>query len=426
MRFFAILLLVCVCLTPGRGKNSVGQTEALTDNWIGRLYEDTMKGYNSRARPVTDPTHNTTVLIALSVNYISMDDVRQELSVTGWSIMSWMDEHLHWEPKNYVNINRLHFDDDDIWMPDITVFNSAEGSNVHPFGAVPVLVISNGQTYWFPPTHMIIKCDLDLTLWPSDQHECVIRMGSWAHHGEQIDIQVMPMNDTDGVMMDNFEENSQWELVKVAATRTVTSLEDHDPYVEINFTFIVKRQARAHAIYITHSTLAILMVVLASYALPLDSFFSRLIMHLFAMGVLIGCYFMLFASLPANGGPIPLVVRYYAGTLILTTISLLATIFLTSCGPYCSSSTNTFSKKLVGVVSATPVLRNVVNQQTYNHLEAEIVEEREGVSTQPSLAEMDDDGHTSLHVRRVVNFLLLLLFTVAFLVDYMVLRSVTV
>lgn len=77
--------------------------------------------------------------------------------------------------------------------------DSAIGSDVHPFGAVPVLANSQGHTYWFPPTHITVKCDMELTLWPSDQHECVIRMGSWAHHGEQIDIQIMPLNDTDGV-----------------------------------------------------------------------------------------------------------------------------------------------------------------------------------------------------------------------------------
>lgn len=55
--------------------------------------------------------------------------------------------------------------------------------------------------------------------------------------------------------MNNYEKNNRWELVKVTATRTLISLEGHNPYVEINFSFTVKRQAKTHAVYITQSTL---------------------------------------------------------------------------------------------------------------------------------------------------------------------------
>ncbi|XP_045598594.2 acetylcholine receptor subunit beta-like 2 [Procambarus clarkii] len=423
-----ILALLAGYLSPARGTGSRApdQDNFDKDNWISRLYKDKLKGYNKESRPVLDHTHNTTVYLGLSLNYIHLDDVRQELSVNAWSIMTWVDEYLRWEPKNYINLDRIHFDDDDIWMPDISVYNSAEGSDVHPFGRVPVLANSVGQTYWFPPTHLVVKCDLDLTNWPSDEHSCLVRMGSWTHHGEQIDIQIMSNNGTNGVIMTNFEKNNQWKLINVTATRSLISLEEHDPYVEVDFTFNVKRQASMHATFITQSTLALVMVVLMSYALPLDSFFSRLIIHLFALGVLITCYFSLFAFLPANGGPVPLVVRYYSGTIILTTISLLCTFFLTAQGNCCTSTpTNTLSRKLASAVTFVPGLRDVVPQQTYNHLEAEMIEEGDGSSTQPTTAQ-DSSGISLSQIKRVVNFLLLVLFTIAYIVDYAVLRSVAV
>ncbi|XP_053630078.1 neuronal acetylcholine receptor subunit alpha-7 isoform X1 [Cherax quadricarinatus] len=411
-----------VCRGPG--ENAPDQDSFAKDNWIARLYADKLKGYSKGSRPVRDHTHNTTVYLALSLNYIDLDDERQELSVSAWSIMTWVDEYLTWEPKNYLNIDRLHFNDEDIWMPDITVYNSALGSDVHPFGRVPVLANNLGQTYWFPPTHLVVRCDLDLSKWPSDRHECLVRMGSWTYHGEQIDIQVMPTNTSNGVMMSNFEENNRWKLVEVSAARAITNLEGHDPYVEIDFTFVVQRQASTQATYISQSTLAILVVVLVSYALPLDCFFTRLIIHLLCMGMLISCYFTLFASLPANGGPIPLVVRYYSGTIILTAISLVCTLFLTTGGTCCSSTpTSNFGRKLVDIVGSTPGLRNVMPQQNYNHLEAEMVEEGERTNTESSSSQ-ESSGITALQVKRVVNCLLLILFAIAFLLDYTVLRSI--
>lgn len=434
---------------------------AAMDNWIARLYRDKMLKYNKNVRPVRDHSKPTTVTLGLSLMNIELDDENQEFSVNAWAIMTWKDEFLHWVPVDYMNIDRLHFDDDSIWLPDITIYNSAEGSEAHPFGTIPVLVDSKGQAYWFPPTHLSVKCDLDLTNWPRDEHECLVRMGSWSHHGEQIDIEILAHNDSYGVMTDTLEDNNRWELVSVSATRAITSLEGHDPYVEINFSFWVRRQARTHAIYITQSTLAVVVVVLASYILPLDRFLSRLLMHLFSLGVLIACFFTLFALLPASGGPVPLVVRYYSGSIILTTLSMLATFFLLtrSCCCCCgsSSSISSSSKTLASIVTSPSRLRRVVSPQSpssaggsaYNHLENEVTLEEEeeeeqrrpratqlnqvegspGYSRMQEEVEVGGDGHvdqvTTSQFVKIINFLLLMLFTVAFVVDYVVLRNTT-
>ncbi|XP_050697863.1 neuronal acetylcholine receptor subunit alpha-7-like isoform X2 [Eriocheir sinensis] len=416
------------------------------DNWIKRLYDNKMQDYNKNARPVKDPSKPTTVTLGLSLKNIHLDDQKQEFSVNAWTIMTWKDEFLEWAPKNYMNIDRLHFDDDDIWIPDIKIYNSAEGSDAHPFGDVPVLADYKGQAFWFPPTHLTVKCDLSLLEWPRDAHECLVRMGSWAHHGEQIDIQILTHNDSHGVMTDTLEKNSRWELVNVNATRTLTTIEGHDPYVEVNFAFRVKRNSSTQAIYITQSTLAVVVVVLASYLLPLQRFLSRLIMHLFSLGVLIACFFTLFALLPATGGPTPVVVRYYAGTIILTTLSLLSTLFVTTracCCCCCGASSSSSSSSSSLGKTLTP----------YNTLENELAaEEDEDDQRRPRAAQLNQadngssrtsryarlqaadggeggegkvDGVTHRQFLQVINFLLMTLFSIAFVVDYVVLRNVT-
>ncbi|KAG0716562.1 Neuronal acetylcholine receptor subunit alpha-7 [Chionoecetes opilio] len=408
------------------------------DNWISRLYKDQMKHYVKHARPVIDHTHPTVVTLGLSLKNIHL---------------TWKDEFLRWSPQDYMNIERLHFDDTDIWLPDITIYNSAEGSEAHPFGDVPVLVESRGQAFWFPPTHLRVKCDLDLMDWPRDEHECLVRMGSWAHHGEQIDIQILSHNNSYGVMTDTLEKNSRWALVNASANRSITTTEGHDSYVEVNFAFRVKRQASTHATYITQSTLALVVVVLATYLLPLHRFLSRLLMHLFALGVLITCFFTLFALLPANGGPVPLVVRYYSGSIILTTLSLLATLCLTHlpCCCCCSSSSTSLGKTL-GSIATSPLRRNgfAIPQASsttgspYNHLESEVsggedeedqrrpraTQLNQGSSHYTRLQDEADGGGggvdrlTESQFLKVINFLVMTLFTIAFVVDYVVLRNV--
>lgn len=424
-----VILLFSLCIFQCNGDNFFGNTDT-KENWIARLYKDKLQNYNKASRPILDPSHNTTVHLGMALNKVNVDDHAQTLSVNAWSIMSWRDEHLRWDPKEYMNIDRMHFDEQDIWVPDIKVFNTDETSNVHPFGEVPILVDNDGRTYWFPPTHIRVPCDLDLSLWPSDEHECVIRMGSWTHRGEQLDTQLLEHNGT-AVSLDVYEKNNRWELLKVEGKRQEITLSDEDTYYEIDFHFTLKRRARTQAIYITQSTLAMVVVVLASYCLPLRLYYTRIVMHLISLAVLIGCFFTLFVTLPANGGPVPLIVRYYSGTIVLTSISLLSTILLTTqacC--FSSSSYSSSSKRLVGIVASTPGLRNVIHAN-YNQLDSELGEELEETRTQPSTSQQSstatEDSQNSItahNIRRIINFLLFLLFTIAFCVDYTVLRSV--
>lgn len=421
--FVLSVALSLVCGTFFEDDFVASNNDETKENWISRLYNDKMQNYNKEARPVLIPSHNTTVFLGLYLNNVDVDDNLQEMLVNAWAIMTWVDEHLSWEPRDYMNIERVHFDQKDIWTPDISVYNSAHREGVVPFAKVPVLADHKGRTYWFPPTHIRVKCDLNLSNWPSDEHDCLVRMGSWSHHGEQIDLQIIKHNETTDVMMTNFEKNNHWDLLGVKATREVITMEGHDSYVEINFSFKVKRLAKTHATYITQSTFVVIIVILATYALPLNSFFSRLIMHLFALSVLIGCYFTLFSSLPANGGPVPFVVRYYSGTMILATISLLSTIILTTRACCDTTPSSNFGKKVVGFVSTTPGFRNVApSEQAYNQLEPEVFEDAENPPTQTPVTQ--GSTFTASQVRRLVNFLLLTLFTVAFFVDYIVLRSV--
>ncbi|XP_045105201.1 neuronal acetylcholine receptor subunit alpha-7-like isoform X2 [Portunus trituberculatus] len=405
------------------------------DNWIDRLYVDKIKGYNKNARPVLDHTHNTTVTMAMSLKNIDMDDEKQEFILNAWSIMYWKDELLEWNPMDYMNLKNIHFDDEDVWLPDIRLYNSATGYDAHPFGSVPVLVTYDGNAVWFPPTHIVVRCDMDLSEWPKDEHECLVRLGSWAHHGDQIDMQVQGGQHA-GVMTDTLEENNRWKLLHVSANRTYTKLDGHNPYVEVDFVFRVQRQARTQATYVTQTTLAVVVVVLVSYVLPLQRLLTRLLMHLFSLALLIICFFALFAILPATGGPVPLVVRYYSGSIILTTLSLLATIFLTTrpcccCwGSCCSSSSSKLARTL-----RTP----------YNHLD-ETLEEEVEEQRRPRAAQLNEaEGSTSRYIRLqddaeqggtkvdqitshqfilIINYLLMALFTIAFVVDYVVLRNV--
>lgn len=43
------------------------------------------------------------------------------------SIQSWSDESLRWNPVDYGGINNLILPADEVWLPELSLLNSAEG-----------------------------------------------------------------------------------------------------------------------------------------------------------------------------------------------------------------------------------------------------------------------------------------------------------
>lgn len=35
----------------------------------------------------------------------------------------WQDDHLSWDPKDYDGVQEIHISSDDIWTPDISLYN---------------------------------------------------------------------------------------------------------------------------------------------------------------------------------------------------------------------------------------------------------------------------------------------------------------
>ena len=48
------------------------------------------------------------------------------MTVDAWIRMMWKDEHLSWNKTEYGGVNQLHFSDDELWRPDIMLYNKYE------------------------------------------------------------------------------------------------------------------------------------------------------------------------------------------------------------------------------------------------------------------------------------------------------------
>ena len=59
--------------------------------------------------------------------------------------LTWYDEHLTWDPAEYAGLNQIHFGSEELWKPDIYLYNNADSSNMQHYGKTHFLVFNSSQ-----------------------------------------------------------------------------------------------------------------------------------------------------------------------------------------------------------------------------------------------------------------------------------------
>lgn len=136
------------------------------------------------------PDKVTTVNVNLTVLNVDVNEVKSSATMHGWIAMSWNDDKLKWDPRNYENVSVVHMADHEVWKPDLVLYNMAIGPSVDHYGHTNCIVYSEGCVLWVPPHKFNVYCNLNLKYWPFDEQMCFVKLGSWTYNGYQIDLKV--------------------------------------------------------------------------------------------------------------------------------------------------------------------------------------------------------------------------------------------
>ena len=113
-----------------------------------------------------------------------------------WIKFKWNDYRLSWNSTNFGGIESLRINPQNLWIPDITLYNLAGcmnqgsnslGMNIDP--NVEVLVYSSGDLLYIPRAHFQTYCAVNYENWPWGDQNCTFKAGSWTYDMENIDIQ---------------------------------------------------------------------------------------------------------------------------------------------------------------------------------------------------------------------------------------------
>nr|XP_046189395.1 neuronal acetylcholine receptor subunit alpha-7-like isoform X1 [Oncorhynchus gorbuscha] len=290
------------------------------------LLKNLLKDYNRMERPVGNDSHSLTVFFSISLMQImDVDEKNQVVTTNIWlrmvstaQLQSWFDHYLQWNQSEYPGVKNLRFTTDQVWTPDILLYNSADDDFDSTF-KTNVLVNSSGFAEYLPPGIFMSTCNVDVRWFPFDIQKCEMKFGSWTYDGWLMDLQ---MNEAD---ISGYMSNGEWDLVGVPGTRSEVFYDCcKEPYPDVTFVVTIRRRTLYYALNLLIPCVLLSSMTLLIFLLPADSGekISLGITVLLSLTV-----FMLLVAeiMPATSDSIPLIGQYFASTMIIVGMSVIAT-----------------------------------------------------------------------------------------------------
>ncbi|KAF6016708.1 nAChRa4 [Bugula neritina] len=193
-----------------------------------RLYTDLLvkSGYNKLIRPVAMNNHTLTVKLGLKLSQlIGIDEKNQIMTTNVWLSQEWIDNSLRWDTREYDGVDQLHVPAEDLWKPDIVLYNNADG-NYQVTLMTKATVHSTGRVVWEPPAIYKSSCNIDVEFFPFDIQTCEMKFSSWTYDGFLVDLKHIDQADIEGEVdipmamdMTGYYRSFIWDVLSVPARR---------------------------------------------------------------------------------------------------------------------------------------------------------------------------------------------------------------
>uniref|UniRef100_A0A8C6U6P2 Cholinergic receptor, nicotinic, beta 5b n=1 Tax=Neogobius melanostomus TaxID=47308 RepID=A0A8C6U6P2_9GOBI len=187
--------------------------------------------YNKLIRPAVNNSQQVTIYIQVSLaQLINVNEREQIMTTNCWLSQVWNDYRLMWDPEEYEGIKKIRLPSQHIWLPDIVLYNNADGTYEVSFYSNAV-VSNNGEVNWLPPAIYKSACKIEVRDFPFDQQNCTLQFRSWTYDHTEIDLILL----SDFASRDDFKPSGEWDIVSLPGRKN----EDPDDirYLDITYDF---------------------------------------------------------------------------------------------------------------------------------------------------------------------------------------------
>ncbi|OWA51484.1 Neuronal acetylcholine receptor subunit alpha-10 [Hypsibius exemplaris] len=292
-----------------------------------RLYYHLMGNYDKSVRPVKEASTTVPVMLRITLTHIfDLDERNQVLTTMIWLNQEWRDELLTWDPADYGGLATLIIPSQNLWLPDIVLYNNADNYN-KGYMQTRVMVYNDGKVYWPPPTKMRSTCKVDVRYFPFDTQQCLMKFGSGSYDGFQMDVQMF--NGT-GELADlkHYVKNGEWELQSITAERTVHYYDSGypaHPFPHVTFKIIVRRKALYYVYNVIFPSVMMSILTLLVFVLPPESG-EKIALGISVLLAFSVSMLQIAEKLPETSESVPLIGIYLMTVTAMASLSVMMTV----------------------------------------------------------------------------------------------------
>jgi len=239
---------VAATITEEITTSTVSPTEAATEK-PERKYNGTLadrerlvaalfKDYNKKVIPDLVKVKFGMALLNFRVN-----EQKQTLETQTWVRQVWTDERLRWNKEDFGGVDVIRYDSDDVWKPDVTLYNVADATTISTScWHADVLIYPNGEVLWVPPCKFSSECNYTLAKEPYGEQSCTMKFGSWTNDGYIMDLGLYGEKTNSSFDLSDLRNNSGFEIVSHTSERKETFYSCcPEPYPSLTFNMTIKR-----------------------------------------------------------------------------------------------------------------------------------------------------------------------------------------
>ncbi|XP_045215194.2 acetylcholine receptor subunit alpha-L1-like [Mercenaria mercenaria] len=281
-----------------------------------------------------------TVQLGMRLSQILAVSEKNQILTTNLRLRhEWVDQRLRWNPSEFGGITLTYIPSDDLWRPDILLYNNADGEFVVTL-LTKATVYHTGLIVWDPPAIYKSYCPINVEFFPFDQQECFMKFSVWTYDGHEVDLQhvweeqgVMQGNQMvipKGVDLCDYYQNVEWDIINVTARRKEKFYPCcPEPYPDITFNITIRRRSLFYTINLIMPCIAISCLTVLVFYLPSAS--GEKITLSISILLALTVFFLLLSDInPPTSIVIPLIGKYLLFTMIVVTMSIFLTVYTLS------------------------------------------------------------------------------------------------
>ncbi|KAG5270385.1 hypothetical protein AALO_G00192020 [Alosa alosa] len=314
---YALVLLVC-CFS---GSSALGSPKlssyARTED---QLFKDLFSTYQKWVRPVEELNGTVRVKFGLAISQlVDVNEKNQLMTTNVWMKQEWIDMKLRWNPEEYLGITSIRVPSDSIWIPDIVLYDNADGQ--FEATVTKTVVRYDGTISWTPPANYKSTCTIDVTFFPFDLQNCTMKFGSWTYDGSQVDIVLADVH----VDKRDYFDNGEWEIVKATGSRGLR-MDENSYYPFITYSFLIRRLPLFYTLFLIIPCIGLSFLTVLVFYLPSNS--GEKISLCTSVLVSLTVFLLVIEEIiPSSSKVIPLIGEYLVFTMIFVTLSIVITVF---------------------------------------------------------------------------------------------------